>query len=225
MRQIVLDTETTGLSTKEGHRIIEIGCVELLHRKITGNTFHTYLNPGRLIDEGAMRVHGITNEFVSDKPFFKDKITEFRQFIQGADLIIHNAVFDIGFLDYELSLLAPKYAALPIGNQHKIIDTLIMARDKHPSQRNNLDALCKRYDIKSQHRVFHGALLDASLLAEVYLAMTGGQGSLFVSELSQTGQHAFGSQHLRSTVKGLRVVLATPEEGLAHDNFVAKLFR
>jgi DNA polymerase-3 subunit epsilon len=223
MRQIVLDTETTGLATRDGHRIIEIGCVELCHRKITGKTFHTYLNPKRSIDEGAMRVHGITNEFVADKPCFRDIVAEFKKFIQGAELIIHNAPFDIGFLEYELSLLEDRWVA--IRDHCKVIDTLVMARDKHPGQRNNLDALCKRYEINNQHREFHGALLDASILAEVYLAMTGGQGTLFSLDSEQNGQQQFGHQRLASTVKGLRIVEATEEERLAHDNFVAKLLR
>lgn len=223
MRQVVLDTETTGLSTKDGHRIIEIGCVELLHRKLTGNTFHTYLNPNRLIDEGAMRVHGITNEFVSDKPYFKEMVGKFKHFVQGAELIIHNAAFDIGFLEYELSLLSDPWIA--ISSQCKIIDTLAMAKDKHPGQRNNLDALCKRYDISNQHRAFHGALLDASLLAEVYLAMTGGQGTLFSLDSEQLGQSVLGGGHPRrlNTVKDLRVVRATEAECLENDNFVANL--
>lgn len=223
MRQIVLDTETTGLSTKDGHRIIEIGCVELIHRKITGKTFHVYLNPRRLIDEGAMRVHGITNEFVSDKPYFEQIATEFKQFIQGAELIIHNAPFDLGFLDYELSLLNDAFGA--IRDRCKIIDTLVMARDKHPGQRNNLDALCKRYEINNQHRAFHGALLDASILAEVYLAMTGGQGTLFSLDNEKSGQQQSGHQRLTSNLKGLRVVKATLEELSVHESFLSKLSR
>lgn len=220
MRQIILDTETTGLSTKDGHRIIEIGCVELLHRKITGKTFHTYLNPKRAIDEGAMRVHGITNEFVADKPCFRDIVNEFKQFVQGAELIIHNAPFDIGFLDYELSLLEDRW--LGMVDHCKVIDTLVMARDKHPGQRNNLDALCKRYEVNNHHREFHGALLDASILAEVYLAMTGGQGTLFSLAPENTGRQQTGHQRLLSTVKGLRVVESTSEEVLAHEAFLAK---
>jgi DNA polymerase-3 subunit epsilon len=221
MRHIVLDTETTGLSTKEGHRIIEIGCVELYNRKLTGKTYHTYLNPNRAIDEGAMRVHGITNEFVSDKPFFSDIVNEFKLFIQGAVLIIHNAVFDIGFLEYELSLLKDNWEV--IADHCKIIDTLAMARDKHPGQRNNLDALCKRYEINNQHRTYHGALLDASILAEVYLAMTGGQGTLFSLEVDQLGQQSSGHQRRLNTLKGLRVVLPTSAESLADENFRASL--
>ncbi len=220
MRQIVLDTETTGLSTKDGHRIIEIGCVELLHRKISGNTFHTYLNPKRSIDEGAMRVHGITNEFVADKPCFRDIVNEFKKFVQGAELIIHNAPFDIGFLDYELSLLEDRWVG--IRDHCKVIDTLVMARDKHPGQRNNLDALCKRYEVNNQHREFHGALLDASILAEVYLSMTGGQGTLFSLEPEKGTQQKLGHQRLNSTIKGLRVVQASQDESMAHEVFADK---
>lgn len=223
MRQIVLDTETTGLSTKDGHRIIEIGCVELIHRKLTGKTFHVYLNPRRLIDEGAMRVHGITNEFVADKPYFEQIVSEFKQFIQGAELIIHNAPFDLGFLDYELSLLNDPFGA--IRDRCKIVDTLVMARDKHPGQRNNLDALCKRYEINNQHRAFHGALLDASILAEVYLAMTGGQGTLFSLDNEKGTQQQSGHQRLLSNLKGLRVVKATLEEVSEHESFLSKLSR
>lgn len=223
MRQIVLDTETTGLSTKDGHRIIEIGCVELIHRKLTGKTFHVYLNPKRAIDEGAMRVHGITNEFVADKPYFEQIANEFKQFIQGAELIIHNAPFDLGFLDYELSLLSDLWGT--VRDHCKVVDTLVMARDKHPGQRNNLDALCKRYDINNEHRAFHGALLDASILAEVYLAMTGGQGTLFSLDNEKSGQQQAGHQRLASNLKGFRVVKATLEELSEHESFLSKLSR
>ena len=222
MRQIILDTETTGLATKDGHRIIEIGCVEMINRKVTNQTFHTYLNPQRLIDEGAMRVHGITNEFVTDKPYFKDIVVGFKKFIEGAELIIHNAPFDIGFLEYELSLLSDAWVT--ISAHCKVIDTLIMAKDKHPGQRNNLDALCKRYEISNQHRSFHGALLDASILAEVYLAMTGGQGTLFGLEAEQVGRNLSGHQRFANTIKGLQIVEANTEELLAHDAFIGKLF-
>ncbi|MFY7697683.1 MAG: DNA polymerase III subunit epsilon [Legionella sp.] len=179
MRQIVLDTETTGIGHEFGHRIIEIGCVELIDRKITGNHFHVYLNPERKVDEGAFRVHGISDEFLQDKPLFIDIIKDFIEFIQGAELIIHNAPFDVGFLEAEL-----KYARWPTAlHQHcSVLDTLILAREKHPGQRNSLDALCKRYEVDNSNRKFHGALLDAEILAWVYLAMTGGQGHLFLDE-------------------------------------------
>lgn len=181
MRQIVLDTETTGINPEAGHRIIEIGCVELIERKLTGKNFHVYLNPQRDVEEGAFRVHGISTEFLQDKPLFKDVVDELIAFINGSELIIHNAPFDIGFLNCELrSIKWPKI----IADYCAVCDTLAMARDKHPGQRNSLDALCKRYDVDSSKRLLHGALLDAEILADVYLAMTGGQGSLFDDEQS-----------------------------------------
>ena len=173
MRQLVLDTETTGLETRDGHRIIEIGCVEMIDRKMTGNNYHQYLQPDREIDEEALAVHGITPEFLADKPRFSDIAKEFLDYIQGAELIIHNAPFDIGFLNYELSLLGPDWG--DIESRCKITDSLLMARDMYPGQRNSLDALCKRLDINNAHRELHGALLDSEILGDVYLAMTGGQ--------------------------------------------------
>ena len=178
LRQLFLDTETTGLETKDGHRIIEIGCVEMIDRKMTGNNYHQYLQPDREIDEEALAVHGITPEFLADKPRFDSIADEFMQYINGAELIIHNAAFDIGFINYELSRLG--------GNRDKvevvcdITDSLKMARDKHPGQRNSLDALCKRYDVSNEHRELHGALLDSEILGDVYLAMTGGQVGLML---------------------------------------------
>src|SRR5690606_12993840 len=180
MRQIVLDTETTGLETAQGHRIIEIGCVELIHRRPTNNYFHHYLQPDREIDEGALEVHGITNEFLRDKPRFADIVDEFIEFIRGAELIIHNAAFDIGFLDYELSLLDPPRGK--VTDFCTVVDSLLLARNMHPGQRNSLDALCKRYGIDNSQRELHGALLDARILADVYLAMTGGQTALFAEQ-------------------------------------------
>lgn len=174
-RLIVLDTETTGLSTKEGNRIVEIGCVELIDRRLTGNNFHVYINPERDSEEGALRVHGLTTAFLSTKPKFSDIANAFIDYIQGSELIIHNAPFDVGFLDYEL-------ARLPNGQTVKtystVFDTLADAKKRHPAQRNNLDALCKRYGVDNAHRELHGALLDAQILAEVFLMMTGGQFSL-----------------------------------------------
>lgn len=187
MRQIILDTETTGLSPQQGHRIIEIGCVELINRRMTGNTFQVYLQPDRKIDPGATAVHGITNDFLKDKPRFKEIAEKFKQFIQGAELIIHNAPFDVGFIEYEFSLLKDKAWEM-LDEQCSIIDTLIMARKKHPGQRNNLDALCKRYNVEFGHREKHGALLDAKILAHVYLAMTGGQTKLSLEENVQKAQ-------------------------------------
>jgi DNA polymerase-3 subunit epsilon len=173
MRQVVLDTETTGLDPAEGHRIIEIGCVELISRRLTGNRFHVYLNPDRDIDPGAVEVHGLSAEFLADKPRFADVAEDLLAYIKGAELIIHNAPFDIGFLNHELRLLPKHFAS--ITEYCTVLDTLMLARKKHPGQRNNLDALCKRYNVDNRHRELHGALLDAEILAEVYLAMTGGQ--------------------------------------------------
>ena len=173
MRQIVLDTETTGLEPRLGHRIIEIGCVEVVDRKVTGKRYHQYINPEREIDEGAEEVHGISTAFLADKPLFADIVDDFLNFIRGAELVIHNAPFDVGFIDHELNQLNQQ-------NNHvekisTVLDTLVLARKMHPGQKNNLDALCKRYDIDNSQRDLHGALLDAEILAETYLAMTGGQ--------------------------------------------------
>ncbi len=176
MRQIVLDTETTGLEPQQGHRIIEIGCVELENRRPTGRTFHHYIQPDREIDEGAIAVHGITPEFLSDKPRFEEIAADFIEFIRDSELIIHNAPFDIGFLNAELARLGDKFP--PMESLCTVTDTLILARQTFPGQRNNLDALCKRYNVNNAHRELHGALLDARILADVYLAMTGGQTSL-----------------------------------------------
>lgn len=184
MRQVVLDTETTGLSWEGGHRVIEIGCVELVRRRPTGNRFQRYLNPDRAMDAGAMEVTGISNEFLLDKPRFYEIVDEFLDFIRGAELIIHNAAFDVGFLDNELALSGDAYGRL--ADHASILDSLALARERFPGQRNSLDALCKRFGIDNSHRSLHGALLDAELLAEVYLALTSGQGDLsLVLEASQ----------------------------------------
>lgn len=175
MRQIVLDTETTGLEPAEGHRIIEIGCIELDNRRPTGRRFHQYLQPDRPIDDGAVEVHGITNDFLADKPRFADVVEGFLDFVRGAELIIHNAPFDVGFLNHELRLLGH---AESIATHCGVLDTLALARKLHPGQKNNLDALCKRYSVDNSRRELHGALLDAEILADVYLAMTGGQVTL-----------------------------------------------
>jgi DNA polymerase-3 subunit epsilon len=177
MRQVVLDTETTGLEVSLGHRIIEIGCIELLDRRVTGNHWHHYFNPEREIDAGAYDVHGISNEFLQDKPRFESLAEEFYEYVRGAELIIHNAAFDIGFLNHEMTLLQAQQHQ-PLEEICSVLDTLLLARQKHPGQKNNLDALCKRYDIDNSQRSLHGALLDARILADVYLAMTGGQTSL-----------------------------------------------
>lgn len=180
MRQIVLDTETTGLSVEEGHRVIEIGCIELKNRRVTDRHFHHYLNPDRAIDAGAVEVHGITNERLQSAPRFRDVASELIEFLRGAEVVIHNAPFDVGFLNAELALLGPAWGRLE--DYCRIVDTLVMARELHPGQRNSLDALCKRYDIDNTHRALHGALLDAGLLADLYLAMTGGQTDLILDE-------------------------------------------
>ena len=176
MRQIVLDTETTGLDLKLGHRIIEIGCVEIIDRKITKRYFHKYVNPRREIDKGAMDVHGLTNEFLSDKPIFDSIFDAFFEFIEGSELIIHNAAFDLGFLENEIRIIRPDLESLR--ESFPVIDSLELARAKHPGQKNNLDALCKRYGVDNSQRQLHGALLDAEILAEVYLILTGGQAAL-----------------------------------------------
>jgi DNA polymerase III subunit epsilon len=185
MRQIVLDTETTGIGPEQGHRVIEIGCVELFDRKLTGNHYHVYLNPDREVDEGAFRVHGISTEFLKDKPRFSDIVQEFIDYVDGAELIIHNAPFDVGFLNAELKLIKWKNN---LEKHCSILDTLVMVRNKHPGQRNSLDALCKRYDIDNSNRQLHGALLDSEILAFVYLAMTGGQTSLFADASNSNNQ-------------------------------------
>jgi len=188
IRQIILDTETTGLDPAQGHRIIEIGCVELLDRKLSGNHFHVYLNPEREIDAGAVEVHGLSVEFLADKPHFQDIANDFLSFVEGAEHIIHNAPFDVGFLNHELRLLMTETPL--INDLCEILDTLQLARRKHPGQRNSLDALCRRYGIDNAHRSLHGALLDAEILAEVYLAMTGGQTTLLLEEVEQEPSEA-----------------------------------
>jgi len=217
MRQIVLDTETTGLEPKDGHRIIEIGCVELVGRKLTGNTFHQYLMPGREIDPGAVEVHGITNEFLADKPLFEDIVDDFIDFIRGAELVIHNAPFDVGFIDHELQRCGYD---TPVADMCGVLDTLKMARRMHPGQKNNLDALCKRYAIDNSSRDLHGALLDAEILADVYLAMTGGQVTLSLGEGEESGSGERREQPLRrldSNRPALRVIRPDAEELAAHE--------
>ena len=186
-RQVVLDTETTGLETTAGHRIIEIGCVELINRRMTGKTYHQYLNPEREIESAAEQVHGLTNEFLLDKPKFVDIFSEFINFVDRAELVIHNAAFDVGFINYEFKLLNQGLGR--IEDSCTIIDTLQLARKLHPGQRNNLDALCKRYAIDHSNRKLHGGLLDAELLTFVYLAMSSGQENLFIAEHSNKKNH------------------------------------
>jgi DNA polymerase-3 subunit epsilon len=212
-RQIVLDTETTGLEPEHGHRIIEIGAVELIDRKLTGRHFHRYLNPQRDIDDGALAVHGITNDFLADKPPFGDVADEFLAFIDGAELIIHNAPFDVAFIDYELGRL--EQSRRRIEEACAVVDTLAMARHKHPGQKNSLDALCRRYDVDNSQRQLHGALLDAEILADVYLMMTGGQTVLFVAdevETSSSGSDVYVVVRLPADRPRLRVVVATEAE-------------
>jgi DNA polymerase-3 subunit epsilon len=222
MRQIVLDTETTGLEPSQGHRVIEIGCVELVNRRLTGNHFHQYLQPDRDIDEGAIEVHGISNEFLLDKPRFADVARDFLDFVRGAQLIIHNAPFDMGFLNNELGLLAE-----PAGRLEElctVLDTLPMARELHPGQKNSLDALCKRYDVDNSHRELHGALLDAEILADVFLAMTGGQASLSLDGLGEgTGSTIAEIRRLAAERPRLKVILAGAEELTAHEARLAAI--
>jgi DNA polymerase-3 subunit epsilon len=213
-RQIILDTETTGINPQEGHRIIEIGCVEMFNRRLTGNNFHVYLNPDRFIEQEAINIHGITNEFVADKQRFRDIAQQFFDYVQGAELVIHNAAFDVGFINHEFKLLAEPLP--PVDSVCAILDTLKLARDLHPGQKNNLDALCRRYDIINSHRTFHGALLDAEILADVYLAMTGGQVSLNLA--SNSGNEQNSQQQIGLVRRGaLKVVSATADELAAHE--------
>jgi DNA polymerase-3 subunit epsilon len=245
MRQIVLDTETTGLEPELGHRIIEIGCVELVNRRVTGRTFHRYLNPQRTIDEGAMAVHGIKRADLDDKPKFAEVAEELIAFISDAELVIHNAAFDVAFLDAELARLAGAARAVaPAGDSFapaggsfagrsvagrsvstlcRVLDTLTLARSMHPGQRNNLDALCKRYSVDNSRRDLHGALLDAQILADVYLAMTGGQVGLALSESTTSSRTASEGQAVPALIRTgapLIVVMATEEEARAHESML-----
>lgn len=222
IRQIILDTETTGLRVEEGHRMIEIGCVEMLDRKLTGQYFHKYINPLREVEAGAIAVHGITNEFLQDKPTFAEVAKELVEFVAGSELIIHNAPFDLSFLDYELSLCAKSFKRM---NEYcQILDTLLLAKKIHVGQRNSLDALCKRYGVDNTKREYHGALLDAHLLAQVYLAMTGGQGSFF--EQNQTNseqQNNANIEHATLNSHQIKVIYANAEEMLAHEQYLDRL--
>lgn len=221
-RQIVLDTETTGLEPSQGHRIIEIGCVELVGRRLTGNNFHVYINPEREIDAAAIEVHGITNEFLADKPQFADVSEEFIRYVRDAELIIHNAPFDVGFLNHELKRLASGDQA--VDEMCGVIDTLVMARRMHPGARNSLDALCKRYEVDNSQRDLHGALLDAEILADVYLAMTGGQVSLNLAAEDVGAGEGEASvttiRRLSADRPPLPVITASADEKAAHDAFL-----
>ncbi|MBD8542784.1 DNA polymerase III subunit epsilon [Oxalobacteraceae sp. CFBP 8761] len=218
MRQIVLDTETTGLNPRTGDRVIEVGCVEIFNRKLTGNNYHCYINPERESDEGALAVHGLTTEFLSDKPKFHEIAHELRDFIQGAQVIIHNAPFDLGFLNAEFTRMGlPPFVQYCDG----VIDTLVQAKELHPGKRNSLDALCDRYDISNAHRKLHGALLDSELLADVYLAMTRGQNSLTMDVEEETSNDG---EALEIVPLGeIIVVTASSDELAEHDTVLAGL--
>lgn len=220
-RQVILDTETTGMNQSGGahylgHRIIEIGCVEVINRRLTGRHFHAYLKPDRLVDEEAIRVHGITDAFLRDKPSFAEKADEFIEFIRGAELVIHNAPFDVGFMDYEFELLGRRLKTREICS---VTDTLVMARKLFPGKRNSLDALCSRYDIDNSHRTLHGALLDAEILADVYLLMTGGQTRLELAMAEQqSADNQMGQeQGLIRDNRPLRIIMANDDELAAHE--------
>lgn len=223
MRQVVLDTETTGTEVAQGHRILEIGCLELIDRRITGRHFHHYVNPERESDAGALAVHGITQDFLVDKPLFIEIADQLLDFIKGAQLIIHNAPFDIGFLNSEFKLTGKPFGQ--VLEYCTVLDTLPLARQLHPGQRNNLDALCKRYSVNNSHRDLHGALLDAELLAKVYLAMTGGQTSLFSSEIviNELNEAQVRKPSKRKSKTPLRVITASPEELQAHEARIAAI--
>lgn len=223
-RQIILDTETTGLDPKDGHRIIEVGCVEMINRRLTGNNFHHYLQPDRAIDAEAEAVHGISSAFLADKPRFENIVEDLLAYLRGAELIIHNAPFDIGFLNHELQLVDPAYQ--PMSAYCSVTDTLVMARQLFPGQRASLDALCKRYEINNAHRTLHGALLDAEILADVYLAMTGGQVSLLLGGEDDSNRDADGGAGVRritADVSRLRVIAADDTELAAHAERVAAI--
>ncbi len=225
MRQIVLDTETTGLETSQGHRIIEIGCVELFNRRLTGRHYHQYINPEREVDAGAFQVHGISNEMLADKPKFAQIVEDFTAFLGDADLIIHNAAFDIGFINAEFARLNPRPPAVEM--KRTVIDTLLLARGKHPGQKNNLDALCKRYGVDNSQRDLHGALLDAEILADVYLLMTGGQTALSLggnqSSNKDSGNNANEIRRLLPTRRPLPVLKVNEEEFELHEQKLASI--
>ena len=220
MLQIVLDTETTGLEPHMGHRIIEIGAVEVVDRKFTGRHYHEYINPERDIDDGALEVHGITQEFLRDKPVFKDVAQSFLQFVDGAELVIHNAAFDVSFLDYELNLLEGSQPQ--IADICQVTDSLAVARAKHPGQKNNLDALCRRYHVDNSQRELHGALLDAEILADVYLLMTGGQTQLFGQAEGDRGD---GQETAQASLADLALpqITAHAQEAEAHETYINAL--
>lgn len=224
MRQVVLDTETTGLEAARGHRVIEIGGVELVNRRPTGRVLHHYVNPNRDIDAGAAAVHGITLAMLADKPRFEQIAEEFLAFIDGAELVIHNAPFDVGFLDQELSLWAMRTGGetVRIKSRCRVLDTLALAKEMHPGQRNSLDALCKRYSVDNSHREYHGALLDARILADVYLAMTGGQSALALEEGARGAAIEAATSPVTLRTQGaLQVTAPTAQELAAHEKLMA----
>ncbi|MGO1503004.1 MAG: DNA polymerase III subunit epsilon [Marinobacter sp.] len=220
MRQIVLDTETTGIDPAEGHRIIEIGCVEMVERQLTGRNYHVYVNPEREVEAEAITIHGITNEFLVDKPKFAAVADEFFEFIEGAELVIHNAAFDIGFMDSEFSRIKP---IRKTADHCGVVDSLALARAKHPGQKNNLNALCKRYGVDNSNRELHGALLDAEILAEVYLLLTGGQTALSLDAGSENGGGSGGLRRVSSDRPELAVIKASGAEDEAHQAFMTAL--
>ena len=221
MRQVILDTETTGLEPELGHRVIEVGCIEIVNRRRTGRVFHRYLCPDRDIDPGALQVHGITSEFLQDQPRFAEVAGEWIDFVRGAELVIHNAPFDVAFLDAELGRLPEPPGR--VGDLCQVLDTLALARGMHPGQRNGLDALCKRYSVDNSHRDLHGALLDADLLLEVYLAMTGGQGALTLDEGSAATERRVAAKKAKRPRGTLIVVRASEAELQAHEQRLAAL--
>ena len=222
MRQVILDTETTGLDPAQGHRIIEVGAIELVNRRKTGRTFHKYFKPDREVEAGALAVHNITNEFLSTQPRFGELVDELLEFLNGAELIMHNATFDAGFLDAELKLLKRKTSVRDICS---VLDTLSMARKLHPGQRNSLDALCKRYEVDNSNREYHGALLDAQLLLDVYLAMTGGQTKLILDEVRPAGDSGSKSSGLGwvRPAGTLAILSASADELVAHEKVLTTL--
>ena len=227
MRQVVLDTETTGLELLEGHKIIEIGCVEMVNRRLTGNNYHQYINPDREIDAGAIEVHGITTEQLKDKPRFADIAQGFLDFVNGAELIIHNAPFDVGFLNHEFGVAHGNGVKFCIDDHCTIVDTLKLARTMHPGQKNDLDSLCRRYSVDNSNRVLHGALLDAEILADVYLAMTRSQAGFFedTSTPARTATAAVATQVRRLSLERppLVVLGPTPEELALHAAWLQEL--
>lgn len=220
MRQVILDTETTGLDWRSGHRVIEIGCVEMINRSLTGRHYHVYLNPERDIDVEAERVHGISLDFLADKPKFADVALEFEEFVQGAELVIHNASFDVGFLDHELSRVKRGPLSKVCAG---VVDTLRLAKDQNPGKRASLDALCERYEINNAHRTLHGALLDAEILAEVYLAMTRGQESLIIGLDDERPEFGATEARVASNRPPLKVIRAGAQELEAHEQVLAEI--